>query len=800
MKRTLTFLLLLICAQFSFAQLNIELVSHLAYDNGTSDVWGYTAPDGTEYVLVGTHDGVSVVSLADPANAEEVVFVEGDFSRWRDLRTFGDYAYIVTDEPSSHTGLLVLDLSGLPDDVAANQVFYTFPNDTLGLDTLFTCHNVWVDEKGFAYLTGSRINSGGAIFLDLNADPFNPPFVGFGNGVYAHDSYARNDTLYTAEIFAGQFGIYDVSDKSAPVLLGTQETPFRFNHNVWLSDDGKTLFTTDEKANGPTASFDVSDPTDVQLLDEFRPAATLGTGVIPHNVHVVNGFLVISHYTDGVVVVDANEPDNLVEVGHFDTNFDFPNGFHGAWGAFPFFASGLIAVTDIENGLFILNPEYLRASYLEGQVTDISSGIGIADVAVSIQASTPTLERTDLVGDYKTGLATAGTYNVTFKATGYFDQTILTTIFSGETTVLDVQMVPLPAHTVTGTVVDEPTGTGLENAVVFMENEDFSYETLTDADGNFALPGVVQGAYAMYIGKWGHQNMTIGNLPVKQDDDLYFELSPGYEDNFNTDLGWAVTGDATSGIWERGVPNGTNYQTTIYNPFFDSPADVGNRCYVTGNGEVETLFDDQVDNGTTFLTSPTMLLASKYDRPALSYDAYFYIAPSNNLPNDTLYILMTNGNDTIELQRFDFSNRVQDWTPSPVFDLADLMEVTDEMKLIFEIGDKPETPNVIEAGLDNFMVTEYNISSVFSENNELVKMAVYPNPFRENMTVEYAVEKKFSELNLLVFNALGQQLEEIPLSGKQGIVQLSPGYAAGTYFIVFNLDGEMGRAARVVKF
>ncbi len=799
MKKTLTFLLVLFCIQFSFSQLNIELVSHLPYNTGTNDVWGYTAPDGTEYALVGLHNGVSIVSLADPANLEEVVFVEGEFSTWRDLRTFGQYAYIVADQPGSEEGLWVLDLSNLPNDVTFNQIFYTFPNDTLGVDTLFSCHNVWVDEKGFAYLTGCDINSGGAIFLDLNVDPFNPEFVGLGKDIYSHDNYARNDTLYTSEIFAGQFGIYDVSNKAAPVLLGTQETPFRFTHNVWLSDDGKTLFTTDEKANAPTASFDVSDPTDIQLLDEFRPAATLGTDVIPHNVHVLNDFVVISHYTDGCIIVDANEPDNLVEVGNFDTNTDFTSGFHGAWGAYPFFPSGLIAITDIENGLFILNPTYVRASYLEGQVTDINSGIGISNTVVSIQASTPTLEHTGLTGDYKTGLATAGTFNVTFKATGYFDQTILTTISSGEITVLDVQMIPLPAHTITGTVVDEATGTGLEDAILFIENDDFSYETTTNAAGQFTLLNVIQGTYSVYIGKWGFQNLAIGNQPVKQDDDLYFELSLGYEDNFNTDLEWTVTGNATSGIWERGVPNGTNFQTTIYNPFFDSPFDLGNRCYVTGNGDVETLFDDQVDNGTTFLTSPVMLLASNYDRPALSYDAYFYTVGSNNLPNDTLYILMTNGTDTIELERFDRSNRVQDWISSPIFDLADLMEVTDEMKLIFEISDEPETPNVIEAGLDNFKVEENNASSVFSEKDDLLKMEVYPNPFREGITIKYAVEKDFAKLKLQVFNVFGQQLEAIPLTGKHGSVQLNPGYLAGIYVIVFNLDGERSRAVRVMK-
>lgn len=711
MKNILTLLAFILSIQFAFSQLNVELVAHFPYESKTSDVWGYTAPDGTEYVLVGLHDGVSIVSLADPENPVEVSFFEGDISKWRDLRTFGHHAYIMADDSESKEGLWILDLSGLPDNVAFNQIIYTLPNDTLGVDTVYTCHNIWVDNKGFAYLTGCGANEGGAIFLDLNNDPFNPEFVGFGKDVYSHDNYARNDTLYTSEIYEGQFAIYDVSDKDNPLLLGSQETPFRFTHNVWLSDDGKTLFTTDEKINAPTAAYDVSDPMDIQLLDEFRPAATLGTDVIPHNVHVLNEFLIISHYTDGCVIVDANEPDNLVEVGNYDTNTDYTTGFHGAWGAYPYFPSGLIAITDIENGLFILNPNYVRASYLEGLVTDINTGIGILGAEISIQASTPTIEHTDLIGEYKTGLATAGTYNVTFKAVGYFDQVALVNILSGEITELNIELVPLPTHSISGIVVDGENQNPIENAQVFVESEHFSYEALTDASGNFIFPNVVQSAYQIYVGKWGYQNLTIGNQPIKQDDDLTFELFLGYEDNFNNDLGWEVTGDATSGIWERGVPFGTNYQTTIYNPFFDSPNDEGNRCYVTGNAEALTLFDDQVDDGTTFLTSPVMELATRYDSPVLTYDAYFYTVGSNNLPNDTLYIKVTNGTDTVEIARFDRSNRVQDWISSPYFILENHLSITDEMRLIFEIGDLPETPNVIEAGLDNFKVIEFDPSN-----------------------------------------------------------------------------------------
>lgn len=804
MKKILLLLSLFTSLQITHAQLNVELVSQLYYGERANDVWGYTAPDGTEYAMIGLLHGVSFVSLADPENPVEVVRLDGDESRWRDLRTFGHYAYIVADQAGSRNGLWAIDMSELPNSVELNEVLFTFENDTLGMDTLFTCHNVWVDENGFAYLTGCDINSGGVLIFDLNNDPMNPEFVGKGKDTYSHDNYVRNDLLYTSEINEGQFGIYDVSDKSNPVQLAVQETPYHFTHNVWLSDDGNTLFTTDEKANAPVAAYDVSDPNDILFLDEFRPAVTLGTGVIPHNVHVLNDYLVISHYTDGCVIVDAHEPDNLVEVGHYDTNVDFTEGFHGAWGAYPFFPSGLIAISDIENGLFILRPEYKRASYLAGKVTNINTGIGIPNAEVSIQASAPTLEVTNLGGNYKTGLGTPGTFNVTFRATGYFDQTILTTISAGDITVLDVQMVPLPAHNIAGRVVEESSGTGIPDAVVFIENEEFSYETSTDGNGEFTLPSVLQGTYHIYVGKWGYRNLTQLHQPVKQDDDWYFELARGYADNFNNDLGWQVSGDATSGVWERGIPFPTSYtspagEMTYYNPFSDSPWDVGDRCYVTGNFPLNDLFNDQVDNGTTILTSPVMALASNYSSPVLSYDVWWYTVGSNNLPNDTLRVWVTNGAETVMLEEYDKDRRLQEWQQIPAFNLASFIEITDEMQVFLTIGDLPETPNVIEAALDNFLVTDSNASSTFTGKNPLT-MQVFPNPFHHEFWVKYAVENNFDKMELTLLNLLGQRLEHISLKEKTGTVRLDGSYPAGTYFLQVMVDGQVARVEKVVKF
>ncbi|MFN8332397.1 MAG: hypothetical protein U0T81_14465 [Saprospiraceae bacterium] len=57
-----------------------------------------------------------------------------------------------------------------------------------------------------------------------------------------------------------------------------------------------------------------------------------------------------------------------------------------ALGVSPFLPSSLIVASNIEDGLFILKPDYQRACYLEGLVTDTITGLRINNVSVKIIA------------------------------------------------------------------------------------------------------------------------------------------------------------------------------------------------------------------------------------------------------------------------------------------------------------------------------------------------------------------------------------------------------------------------------
>lgn len=401
MKKVILLLVILI-ATSAFAQKNLSFLGNLTYGSiELSDIWGYVDTAGNEYALVGLQTGVSIVDVSNPAVPNELFFVPGPFSDWRDIKIWSTYAYI-TNEKSG--GLQIIDLSNLP-----SSIVDTFWNDTIGLNT---AHNLYIDENGFAYIFGSNVSGGGALILDLTS-PLNPVYMGNYGVNYVHDGFVRGDTLWSAEINAGMFGVVDVSNKSSPTVLATQSTPNAFAHNTWPSDDGTVLFTTDERSGAYIAAYDVSTLGNITELDRYRTPKL--TNVIPHNVFFLNNYLVNSYYTEGVTMVDATKPDNLVEIGYYDTSPYSGNGYLGAWGVYPYLPSGNIIVSDIDDGLFILSPNYTRACYLEGTLVDSATGVPVNNIKVEFIGSVFG-DVTNLAGEYKTGVPDSGLHDIRFSS------------------------------------------------------------------------------------------------------------------------------------------------------------------------------------------------------------------------------------------------------------------------------------------------------------------------------------------------------------------------------------------------
>ena len=611
---------LFVTALIAQPDLNVSLVGHLDYGKVVSDVWGYVAPDGNEYALVCHADGISIVSLADPSNPMEVQFVEGINSPWRDIKTWENFAYVTNE---SGEGLMIIDLSNLPGEVTASDWAPTIPE--LGL--LNTCHNLYIDEFGYAYLSGCNLNSGGMIYVDVVTSPGDPTYLGHGPAVYSHDVFVKDNVAYSADVINGSFSVHDVSDKANSVALVAQSSPFRFTHNVWLSEDSPVLFTTDESPGAPIGSYDISDLDEIIALDEFRPLFNRDRQPSPHNVFEWDDFLIVSYYTEGCIVVDAAHPDNLIQVGNFDTYFGVSGLFSGAWGVYPYLPSGLIILTDIGNGLYVLEPNYVRACYLEGKVTDMDSGDPIFDANIEL-GDELNIESTDRLGEYKTGTVHDGLHNVKVSKIGYTSFEASATLVNGEIVILDAQLEVLPKVDVNGEVLDAETGEALVGVQVVLNHPEVSYETVSGQDGTFLIEEVFQSDYEVYAGQWGYlYSFTASNSISENNSFLSLEMEKGYEDIFLLHLGWKRFTTANIGGLELAVPPKPipaflpNVGSFFWKTGHDSPNDAGNGCYFTDVSGPNPLI-----GGNTTLISPVFDISDLED-PGLPTNPGFLILP-----------------------------------------------------------------------------------------------------------------------------------------------------------------------------
>ena len=787
MKKLVLFLMSLTLVLNSSAQTNITFKANLPYPNDAlSNIGGYVDSLGNEYALVGYESGLSIVDVTNPANPIEIFTVPGTPSTWREVKTMDNYAYVTTE--GCCNGLQIVNLGYLPDSVQVKQ----WTGGPALNDQLETIHALHVDG-GHAYLYGCNLYNGAAIICDL-ADPWNPVYRGHTPGTYVHDGYVRNDTLYSAHIYDGYFSVFDVTNKTNPVLLATQSTPTQFTHNLWLNDAGTAIFTTDENTNSFLGSYDITDLSNITELD--RVQLTPGSGSIIHNTHTLNDFEIVSWYKDGIAIVDVSRPDNMIITGHYDTYLQGSgNGFNGAWGVYPYLPSGTIVVSDINNGLYVLTPTYVRGCYLEGLVTDTNTTLPLNNVTVTILGPS-IVKNTKITGLYKTGLPAAGTYDVSFSKAGYITKTITGVVLqNGVLTNLDVQLNTIvPTVTVTGTVVETGTGTPIANATVYFENAQFNNTITTNQSGQFTIPGFFQGVYDLTVGHWGHRTYCSNNQNVNGSNPFNITLDKGYYDDFVLDFGWTVSGPSGN-LWERDEPIATTNQGQTANPGADLSTDCGTWAFVTDNGGGGA-WDNDVDQGSTILTSPIFDMTT-YLNPHVNYSRWFYNGgTTNGAPDDSMKIYLTDGTNTVLIEALGPNGSSSQWIPQSKA-INSYLTPNATMQFIVNVGDPGPVFNIVEGGLDKFEIVEV---VGIDDNNSLaqIKLSASPNPFNNQVMISiHSLEQKST---LQIFDMSGRLTEERMIStlGNQNLM-MGESWSNGVYMARLISGKNISSPIKLVK-
>ncbi len=218
-----------------------------------------------------------------------------------------------------------------------------------------------------------------------------PSGPNFPQAVYIHDvqcvTYAGPDLEHAGSevCFSSDedtLGIVDVSNKAAPAQLSrlTYEGA-GYTHQGWLTEDHQYFILNDEfdeadlAINTRSYVFDLRDldaPALIGAIDNPRDA-------VGHNTYIKGNVAFMANYTSGLRLVNISEIANATgaETAYYDTypEDDKSDGrpgtsarcssasqssscgvaaYQGAWSNYPFFQSGVVVVSDIDRGLFVL--------------------------------------------------------------------------------------------------------------------------------------------------------------------------------------------------------------------------------------------------------------------------------------------------------------------------------------------------------------------------------------------------------------------------------------------------------------
>ena len=332
-----------------------SLVGTAQYNNTYNEVWGY-AVNGQEYAIIGSTAGTHFINITDPTNPVEDYFVEGasagDHIVHRDFHDYNGYLYSVAGEGAST--LQIIDMTDLPNSI---DVVYD------SAESFSTSHNIFIDEdRGILYglaMQGGAPGYSALRLIDIN-DPLNPTFLAEYNNLagvqfgHVHDAYVRNGKCF---LNCGNDGlaIVDFTDPLNPVGLGslTSYPESGYNHSGWANDACTHYFFADETWGTALKSVNISDPTDLEVNTLFD--AEGGVFSIAHNQIIACDILYSSYYYDGIQAWDISDPENPERIMYYETSsLPDDNNYEGAWGVYPFLPSGNLVVSDMQEGLFIL--------------------------------------------------------------------------------------------------------------------------------------------------------------------------------------------------------------------------------------------------------------------------------------------------------------------------------------------------------------------------------------------------------------------------------------------------------------
>ncbi len=384
---------------------NIKLIAHIPmggpfYSNDVEFEQEASRP--YVYVSGRSHYGFKVISTKDINRVQEIFrwtidnpeLHEGRATAPAYFKVSGRY-YLVQSfqfrqgSPDADMGAVVMDVTGLPDTAKVKEVTkIRYAENPGGFHEIYSYKHSNGSALLFAQVSAPWVNvydigktvTGDKTFGLAGKVP-NPTSQQAGTNRGYHDMYVGYDPVNHQDRFFGAGGggyyVYDVTDLATPKLItsATGIAGLQNGHTFTPTPDGRYAVLESEYRYAPLRIIDLKPGYEGTVKTISRPigAYTTRWDGLPHNHEVRWPYVFISHYEDGLRVINMMDPTNPYEVGFYDTYdgpiqlnksapFDAPTPGRGseqvgADGVDVRNWDGMIAIGDLYTGLWLFKME-----------------------------------------------------------------------------------------------------------------------------------------------------------------------------------------------------------------------------------------------------------------------------------------------------------------------------------------------------------------------------------------------------------------------------------------------------------
>jgi len=273
---------------------------------------------------------------------------------------------------------------------------------------------------------------------------------------------------------------------------------------------------------------------------------------------------------------------------------------------------------------------------------------------------------------------------------------------------------------------------------------------------------------------------------------LYEPLETGF-DNFT--IG-APDDDATTGIWERVDPIGTNYGGPLQ-PEDDFTADPGTDCYITGQHTGGGVGDNDVDDGKTTLFSDVYELAGATE--AWTIYRRWYSNDLGSSPGEDYWVVdISNDGGSSWVNVENTNDDAEQWLEVLV-DITTIFPNPDQVQFRFVASDEG-SGSLVEAGVDEFII----LANIGPVNNDPQFSSGGVDPLRGQYCKPFTFDVYYYDEDGDDPSVIDVYIDGVPYSmalvsgsGSNGFYEYETLLSIGTHTFYFYAEDGQGGSVRL---